>query len=41
VSDFDQLFQRMGIAPVGSWKDYVPIDKITGRFPGAFDNKAA
>jgi hypothetical protein len=41
VSDFDLLFQKMGIAPVGSWKDWVPIGKIAARFPGAFDEKAA
>jgi hypothetical protein len=41
VSDFDQLFQQMGIAPVGSWKDHVAIGKITSHFPGAFDKKAA
>jgi hypothetical protein len=41
VSDFDELFQRVGVVPAGTWKDYVPINKITSRFPGAFDQKVA
>jgi hypothetical protein len=40
VTDFDQLFQRMGIAPTGSWKDWVPIDRIEAHFPGAFGKAA-
>jgi hypothetical protein len=41
VTDFDQLFQRIGVAPEGSWRDSIPISKLGARFPGAFDKKAA